>query len=39
MKIYWIVAWSLSGLAAFINGASHRYAAMPLTKPASSDFG
>ena len=37
-KIYWIVAWRLSELSAFINGASHRCATMPLTKPATSDF-
>jgi len=38
-KNFWIVAWSLSELPAFVNGASHRCAAMPLTKPAISDFG
>ena len=38
-KIYWIVAGMLSELSAFINGALHRCAAMPLTKPATSDLG
>ena len=32
LKIPWIVAWSLSALSVFINGALHRCAAMPLTK-------
>lgn len=39
LKIFWIAAWSLSELSAFVNGATHRCAAMPLTKPATSDFG
>ena len=38
-KFYWIVAGSLSEMAAFVNDASHRFAALPLTKPAISDFG
>lgn len=29
----------LSELSAFVNGASHRCAAIPLTKPATSDLG
>ena len=33
------VAWRLSELSAFINGASHHYAVISLTKPATSGFG